>query len=226
MKKQYLILHKTQEDCVRSVIKTKHGRVIYLELGKIADEFIVKECYYLDRIRGGKYFAAPQKLTTHKFPQNEILTIIATQLDRIYYGIELVDDLYEMSTDEFIKHKLNELKRGYKFLILVGEGETINGLPSKLTTRLANRIHRKIYLNINYYKDGLGVIESCYYYDRQYKTRTKVMPQMLTTVFVKYNRESILEMVNRELDCDFTDMIIADDTLNIKTNLTAICGNI
>lgn len=211
---------------LRAVIKTKHGRVIYLELGKNAENFIVRRCFYLDRVRGGEYYTSPQKLITKEFNHYDILNIVAEYLDRQYYDIRYTDSLSELSEDEFIKYKLNELKRGYKFLVLVGEGENINGLPSTLTTRLANRIHRKIYLKIKYYKDGLGVIEDCRYYDRQYKAKTKVIPQMLTTVFIAYNRKAIIDTVNRELDCDFTDIIIADNNIDVENNTFALCGNI
>lgn len=226
MKRQMLVLYQKDSDKFRTVIKTKHGRVMYLELGKNADNFIVRECYYLDRIRSGKYYAAPQKLVTREFKQSDIINVIATELDRQYYGIEYTCDLYDLSTDDFIKHKLNEFKRGYKFLVFVGDGEIIDGLPSTLTTRLANRIHRKIYLKIKYYKDGLGVIEDCHYYDRPYNARTKVIPQMLTTVFVEYNRKTIIDTINRELDCDFTDIIIADNGIDVESNTFALCGNI
>lgn len=131
----------------------------------------------------------------------------------------------ELSTDEFIKYKLNGLKRGYKFLIFVGEGELIDGLPSMLTTRLANRIHRKIHMKITHYKNNLGVVEA-YYYDRCYKARSKVIPQMLSTVFVEYSRSAIIEFVNRELNCAFTDLIITDNSIDIENNTFALCGNI
>lgn len=225
MQKQQLLLHKTIGDNFRCIIKTKHARMIYLELSANNENFIVKECYYIDRIGSGKYCAAPQKLITREFNKNKILNIIATQLDRLYYGIEYSDNMSELSTDEFIKYKLNELKRGYKFLIFVGEGELIDGLPSTLTTRLANRIHRKIYMKITYYKNNLGVVEA-YYYDRCYKARSRVTPQMLSTVFVEYSRSAIIEFVNRELNCAFTDLIITDNSIDIKNNTFALCGNI
>ncbi|MBR7132797.1 MAG: hypothetical protein IKD04_04640 [Clostridia bacterium] len=200
--------------------------MIYLELGTEANtKFTVRRCIYLDRVRGGKYYATPQKLVTKHFNQSDILDVVATELDRQYYGIEFSDEFSELSTKEFIEYKLNELKKGYKFLIFVGEGKIINELPSTLTTRLANRIHRKIYLRISYYKDNLGAVEA-YYYDRSYKAKTKVIPQMLTTVFVEYNRKTIIDTVNRELDCDFTDIIIADKSIDVENNTFALCGNV
>ena len=226
MQKQNLVLHNTKNNCVRTIIKTKHARLIYLKLRKAADKFTVENCFYIDRIRCGEYYAVPQKLITLEFSQSIAMDVIARELDRQYYGIDIVDDLFELSTEEFIKSKLNQLNKGYKFLIFVGKGVLINGLPSALTTRLANKIHRKIYLKISYYKNGLGVIEDCHYYDRKYKTKSKVIPQMLTTIFVNYDRKTIIDVVNRELDCDFTDIIIADENIDVEKTTTAICGNV
>ena len=226
MKKQKLVLYNEANNSVRTIIKTNHGRLIFLELSISADKFNVKNCVYIDRIRSGTYYATPQKLVTKIFDQAELLDVVATELDRKYYGVEYSNEYIELSTGEFIEQKLMNLKRNYKFLIFIGEGEHINGLPSILTTRLANRLHRKIYLKIKYYKDGVGIIEDCYYFDRKYKARKKVVPQMLTSIFVEYNRTRILDIVNRELDCDFTDVIIADSSIDIEENAIAICGNI
>ena len=49
---------------------------------------------------------------------------------------------------------------------------------------------------------------------------------MLTTVFIAYNRKAIIDTVNRELDCDFTDIIIADNNIDVENNTFALCGNI
>ena len=226
MKKQRLVLHgRLYTDNYRTVIKTKHGRILYLELSKNADNFTVNECHYLDRVRNGKYYATPQKLTSSVFKENEILSVVAEQLDREYFGVDFSWKLTCLKKEDFIKHHLKAMQRKYNFLILVGDGESVDGLPSTLTTRLANRIHRKIYLKIKYYQNGLGVIENCHYYDRHYKAKNKVIPQMLTTVFVKYNRESIIDPINRELNCDFTDVIITD-CIDVENNTFALCGNI
>lgn len=223
MHRQNLILYSTESKNLRTVIKTKHGRIIYWELTRSDGQFLVKECYYLDRVRSGKYYATPQKQKTKVFNENEVLEVVSTQLDRTYYGFEVVNSFSELTTEEFISVKLNEFKRGYKFLIFVGNGSSINGLPQTLTTRLANRIHRKIYLRISYYKNNLGAVEA-YYYDRCYKARSRVIPQMLTTVFVEYKHSAIIEFINRELNCDFTDIIIADNGIDVENNKAALCG--
>lgn len=225
MHQQKLQLYQS-EDGFRTVFKTKHGRLIYLQL-QITDQTItIKKCLYLDRFRKGDYYAVPQKLTTLEFAENELLSVVATQLDRIYCGFEIIHSLSELSMDEYIQYQLFEMRRGYKFLLFVGSGEKVNGLPVKLQTRLANRLHRKIYLEIKHHHDQIGVISNCYYYDRQYKSRDKVTPQMLTTVFIKYNREAIMDMVNRELDCDFTDLIIIENTIHFEQNHFPLCGNV
>lgn len=225
MHQQNLQLYQSK-DGFRTVFKTKHGRLIYLQLHIIDQTVTVEKCLYLDRFRKGSYYAVPQKLTTMQCRENELLSVVATQLDRIYFGIEIIDLLSELSMDDFIQYKLHEMRCGYKFLLFVGSGEAVNGLPVKLQTRLANRLHRRIYLEINYHHDAVGVVSDCHYYDRTYRQRTRVIPQMLTTVFVPFERNSILQMVNRELDCDFTDLVVIDNTIDFEGNSYALCGNI
>ena len=208
------------------MFKTKHGRLIYLQLHIIDQTVTVEKCLYLDRFRKGSYYAVPQKLTTMQCRENELLSVVATQLDRVYSGVERIDSLSELSMENFIQCKLHEMRGGYKFLLFVGSGEAVNGLPVKLQTRLANRLHRRIYLEVNHHHDAVGVVSDCHYYDRTYRQRTRVIPQMLTTVFVPFERNSILQMVNRELDCDFTDLVVIDNTIDFEGNSYALCGNI
>ena len=135
------------------MFKTKHGRLIYLQLHIINQTVTIDKCLYLDRFRKGSYYAIPQKLTTMQCREDELLSVVATQLDHVFSGIEIIDSLSELSMDDFIQYKLHEMRGGYKFLLFVGSGETVNGLPMKLQTRLANRLHRRIYLEINYHHD-------------------------------------------------------------------------
>ena len=225
MHQQNLQLYQS-EDGFRTVFKTKHGRLIYLQLHIIDQTVTVEKCLYLDRFRKGSYYAVPQKLTTMQCRENELLSVVATQLDRVFSGIERFDSLRKLSMENFIQCKLHEMRGGYKFLLFVGSGEAVNGLPIKLQTRLANRLHRRIYLEINHHHDAVGVVSDCHYYDRTYRQRTKVIPQMLTTVFVPFDSDAILQMVNRELDCDFTDLVVIDNTIDFEGNSYALCGNI
>ncbi len=223
MKKQQLILHKTDSGHYRSVIKTKHGRLIYLEISEDNNSLSVINCYYLDRMRGGEYYASPQKLITRDFSHNEMLDVIASELDRRYFGVEITDKFANLTKDEFIN--LQTMQRKYNFLIFVGEGELIDGIPSILKTRFKNRIHRGIFLEMQYI-NGKGVITDCHYYDRNYKERSKVIPETLSTVFLKYNRQAILNIINNELNTSFTHIIfVTDGSLDID-NKVALCGNI
>ena len=186
----------------------------------------IKHCYYLDRVKGGEYYTVPKKLITLNFRYDEICNIISTELDKKYYGIEITDKFTDLTKDEFIAIQLKQTQGNYKFLILIGEGTTFNGIPSILKTRFKNRIHRSIYLEMHYNGKGKGVIADCYYYDRKYKARSKVIPETLTTVFFNYDRLAILNTVNRELNTAFTHIIfVTDGSLDID-NEVAICGNI
>lgn len=159
------------------------------------------------------------------FRYDEICNVISTELDKKYYGVEITDKFADLSRYEFIVIQLKKLQRKYNFLIFIGEGEPVNGIPSIIKTRLKNRIHRSIYIEMQY-RDGKGVITDCHYYDRKYKERSKVVPETLTTVFFEYNRQAILNIINNELNVAFTDIIfVTDGSLNIE-NKVALCGNI
>lgn len=185
----------------------------------------IKHCYYLDRVKGGEYYTVPQKLITLNFRYDEICNIISTELDKKYYGIEITDKFTDLTKDEFIATYLKLMQRKYNFLIFIGEGELINGIPSIIRTRLKNRIHRSIYIEMQY-QNSKGVITDCHYYDRKYKERSKVIPETLTTVFFKYNRQAILNIINNELNAAFSHIIfVTDGSLDID-NKVALCGNI
>ncbi len=133
----------------------------------------------------------------------------------------------ELTAEEFIAVKLKDMQNGYKFLIFVGSGAVVNGMPEEITTRLKNRIHRSIYLKLCRYKGELGIVSDCFYCDRNYKSREKVMPAALTSILVEYNRDAVINMVNYELNCDFTDIIfVTDNSIDIENNTAALCGNI
>lgn len=224
-KKQQLILHKTENGNYRSVIKTKHARIIFFEIKLDNNKVTVINCYYLDRLRGREYYASPQKLKTLNFSYNKICSVIASELDKKYYGVEITDKFADLNKDEFISIQLKNMQRKYNFLIFIGEGEPVSGIPSIIRTRFKNRIHRSIYIEMQY-KNRKGVITDCHYYDRKYKERSKVIPETLSTVFFEYNRQTILNIINNELNVAFTDIIfVTDGSLDID-NKVALCGNI
>ncbi len=226
MHKQHLILYTASDEKLRTVIKNQHGRLIYLELRQHGDIYDITDCYYVDRIRSGEYYSTPKKLTTRSCTFEELILIMAAELDRKYYGIDIRCQYQSLSAGEFISIMLDNYRRGYKFLIFVGEGDTINGIPCVLKTIFKNRIHRSIYLEIRYNKAGTGIISDCHYCDRKYISERIVVPETLSSVFLKYQREDILSIVNSQLNIDFTNIIfVTDGTLDITKNIP-LCGNI
>ena len=71
------------------------------------------------------------------------MEVIASQLDKTFYGVEYVqNDTAGLPLEEYLQRKAGEANRKYRFLILVGEGECVDGLPIRLRTRLKNKLHR------------------------------------------------------------------------------------
>lgn len=220
-------------DAYRTIFKNQHGRKIYLSLVINGTQCTITDCFYTDR--GGRSEAnhskaRPLKLTTTEFPINELLNVIETQLDKKFYGVELVQNsTYDMTLDEYLNYRESLTRTKYHFLIMEGSGDTVNGLPSKLRTRLKNKLHRSIYLVLSYYKDGSGVVKQCFYYDRSYlRSDIKVTPPSLISCFFPYTREGILNLVNNEICCNFTHIIITDGTegIDLDSGTTPICGSI
>lgn len=224
--KKLILYTALSENIYRAIIKTKHGRLIYLEIKIIKNQCNIVNCYYIDRIRNKVYYAQPQKLITLNFDYDNLLNIIETELDSKYCEIEINDLYKELSTEEFIQDKLQSFRRKYNFLIMIGEGETVNDIPSILKTRFKNRIHRSIYIELHYRGNGKGVIADCRYYDRIYKSKQLVIPETLTSIIFEYNRNRIIQLINNELNADFTDVIfITDNSVDIN-NTMPLCGNI
>ena len=129
-----------------------------------------------------------------------------------------------LSLDEYLDFKVGGSNRKYRFLIMVGEGERCNGLPALLRTRLKTKLHRSVYVELAYYKDGKGVVNQCYYYDREYRRQgVKITPPTLISCFFPYTQEGILNLLNHEICCDFTHIIVTDG-IDIDSNITPLCG--
>jgi len=136
------------------------------------------------------------------------------------------DDNADLPLDEYLQAKANQADKKYHFLIMVGNGDEYNGLPVLLRTRLKNKLHRSIYVELEYYKDGNGVIKQCHYYDRSYKREDiKVTPPQFLTCFFPYTKKDILNLFNHELCCNFTHIIVTDG-LDLDSNKTPLCGAI
>ena len=223
-----------RENAYRTIFKNQHGRTIYLSLEINGTQCTITDCFYTDR-GGGRSEAnhskaRPLKLTTTELPIYELLNVIEVQLDKKFYGVELVQNsTYNMTLNEYLNYHESLTRTKYHFLIMEGSGDTVNGLPSKLKTRLKNKLHRSIYLELEYYKDGSGVVKQCFYYDRSYlRSDLEVTPPSLISCFFPYTREGILNLVNNEICCNFTHIIVTDGTegIDLDSNTTPICGSI
>ena len=235
MKKSILTLESfTRSDhtnTYRTIIKTHHGRVMFLSIEVNGDDCTITDCFYTDRNQGragtARYSSKPLKLQTLQFPIDRLLSVIEVELDKKFYGMEFVeDDNADLPLDEYLQAKTNQTDRKYRFLVLVGDGDECNSLPVRLKTRLKNKLHRSIYVELEYYKDGNGVVKQCHYYDRCYKREDiKVTPPQFLTCFFPYTKKDILNLFNHELCCNFTHIIVTDG-IDLDSNKTPICGAI
>ena len=215
----------------RTVFKTQHGRVLFLLVQVSGSDCTILDCFYIDRNQGKKglerYSAKPLKLQTFQCKTDNLLSVIEAELDKKFYGMKLLQsDQAEYSTDEYIQFKIAGIHKKYNFLIMAGDGENYNGLPVHLRTRLKNKIHRSIYVELQYYKNGNGVVQQCYYYDRRYRRQGRqVTPPQLISCFFPYSHQGILNLINHEICCDFTHMIVTD-CIDLDSNTTPLCGAI
>lgn len=230
MQKSILELETTSDaSSSRTIFKTRHGRTLFLSLAVNGPVYTITDCFYTDRNQGregaARYKARPQKLRTLQFPAENLLAVIEAELDKKFYGVEFVETgQTPLSLDEYLDFKAGGSNRKYRFLIMVGEGERCNGLPALLRTRLKTKLHRSVYVELAYYKDGKGVVRQCCYYDRQYqRPGVKITPPTLISCFFPYTREGILNLLNHEICCDFTHIIVTDG-IDIDSNITPLCG--
>ena len=231
MQKSILKLEATVDNPItfRTTIKTRHGRTLFFSLEVNGSACTIINCFYTDRNQGregaARYRARPKKLRTLQFPFKDLLTVIETELDKKFYGVEFVETgQTNLSLDEYLDFKAGCSNRKYRFLVMVGDGDSYNGLPTLLRTRLKTKLHRSVYVELAYYKDGKGVVNQCCYYDREYRRQDiKITPPMLISCFFPYTREGILSLLNHEICCDFTHMLVTEG-LDLDSNTTPLCG--
>lgn len=213
----------------RTTFTTKHGRKLYLSLKISNGKCTIIECFYTDRNqnRTGKerHRSKPLMLRTFEFSLDKLLNVIETELDKKFYSIEFLgDNTGDLSADDYIAAKSTESFSKYRFLVLVGDGEDYNGLPARLHTRLKNQLHRSIYVDLAYYKNGQGVVNQCCYYDRRYKRQDiKITPPQLISCFFPYTNDGIINLINHEICCNFTHIIVTSG-IDIDSNTTPLCG--
>ena len=218
MKKSVLKFDKVSGNTYNTIFQNNHGRKIYLRICLQDDLVLICDCFYIDRpIRNGEK-AIPRKWVTVKCRDDSLVDVVSGELDKYFYGIEFSEQETNISTEEYINLYF-QMQKKYKFLIFVES----NGI---LKTRLKNRVHRTIYLEIN--QNGhRGLIQNCHYCDRRYKRNNQLItPFVLKTIYFDFNKEKVLEIVNNELNCDFTDVIITKDTFGFETRNIPICGSI
>lgn len=215
----------------RTIFKTQHGRVLFLSLEIQDTDCNITDCFYIDRNQGktgaNRYSSKPLKLKTFQFQADILLSVIETELDKKFYGMEFIQSNHaDLSLDQYLQLKSKTVPQKYHFLIMGGDGDIYNGLPIRLRTRLKNKLHRAIFVELAYYKNGNGIVKQCHYYDRKYKRRNvKVTPPQLTSCFFPYNHEGILNLLNHEICCDFTHMIIVDG-IDLDSNTIPLCGSL
>lgn len=227
MQKSMLTIEQCGENTYRTVFKNKHGRSIFLQVGLNGSTCRITNCFYTDRNQGkegeARFGAKPKLLKTFEFNFEDLLPLIERDLDKHFFGAELVrNSTAELSLTKYLQQKLAPKK--YRFLILVGDGKIVNGLPVRLRTRLKTKLHRSAYIELRYYKDGKGVVSQCYYYDRNYRRDDrKVTPPQLISCFFNYTKQDILNLINNEICCDFTHILITSD-LDVDSDTKELCG--
>lgn len=104
--------------------------------------------------------------------------------------------------------------------------EQLHRLPMRLRTRLKTKLHRSVYVEPAYYGDGEGVVSQCFYYDQEYRRQgVKVTPPMLISCFFPYTTEGILDLLNHEICCDLTHMLVTEG-LDLDASTAPLCGAI
>jgi len=219
------------ENIFRAIFKTRHSRMVFLSLKVIGTDCIITDCFYADRsqlcIGSERYNIKPLKLKTYNFSLDKILTVIEAELDKKFYDMEFIqNEDSRLTLDEYLHKKTDLANKNYRFLIMVGDRKGDNTLPLHLRTRLKNKFHRSVYLELAYYKDGQGVVKHCCYYDRKYKRRgISITPPKLVSCFFPYSCKGILNLVNNEICCDFTHILVADG-IDAESSTTPLCGAI
>ena len=94
----------------RTIIKTQHGRVMFLSLEVNSDDCTITDCFYIDRNQGrvgtARYSSKPLKLQTFQFPIDNLLSVIEAELDKKFYGLEFIqNDNADLPLDEYLQVK-------------------------------------------------------------------------------------------------------------------------
>lgn len=234
MKMQEVILEQSVidgEETFRTIIKNSHGRKIYFAVIILPTGYIkIADCWYIDRNIGKtgvqRKNSVPHMLkTTLVADECELLEVIQNELDRKFSGVKFVSRkaTLRLSENEYVANYL--LSDKPHFLIFIKD--KVTETTYELETVLKNKTHRTIYTKLLVTKDVCAVIE-CHYTDRLYKNNTrKVMPHTVYSAKFNFTKADILKFFNAELVCDFTDILLAENTFFRIENISKpICGSI
>ncbi len=208
MQKSVLELHNAGENVYQAFIKNNHGRKLYLRLSAHNENCEILDCFYIDRAKR----CEPKLLKTRSFRLDELLTVIAKELDKKFSEYQFLNTPV-LTTEDFIEQVLHTEK--YNILILLKEEST-------LKTIFKNRFHRSVYLEIELNNEK-ALIKNCRYCDERGEG-TIITPYSITTIYFDYNFTNLLNIVNNELEGGFTDILITENH-TIKLD-RAICGSI
>lgn len=217
MKKSILKFEKISDGVYHSIIKNSHGRRIYLKIKRLENVITICDCFYIDRSIKNDKKSVPKRWVTKECAEADLSTVLANEMDKRFYDIRFDESINPLSVAEYIENAL-KYKGKYKFLILISKDGVFK-------TRLKNRVHRNIYLEIER-MGAIGLVRKCNYCDRKYKNNRDVTPAGLNTIYFEYSSDEVLEIVNDELNCDFTDVIITSDTFDFEKRNIPVCGAI
>jgi hypothetical protein len=196
------------EDKFHTILRTRHGRRIYLalELNEEGDAYIVRECEYVDRTR----FVTPHKLVTREISEELLPQVLRTELDccvgKCFIGEESYHFCDPITKEQLLRHARWE-ERPYILLFL--------RMGNSLYTCFKNRHRRAISLHVKLECDGddkRAVILDCLYCDARSKRAGRMRtPHGLVTISFDYSLDTLLEIVNREFEGGFSGIMTADD---------------
>lgn len=207
MKRSELTLFRTDCGGYHAVIKTNHGRKLYLAVTAKEDHYCIRECFYIDR----SHLCVPQKLITNQMEKERFLEMIRLELDKDFGSVCVRD---EVIPKEVLISKYLSMEKKH-ILLMLQDGHV-------LTTIFKNKFGREIYLEI-VLEGNRGLIRQCRYRDARAGEK-EITPHGLLTVYYEHSLSNFLRIVNDELEGGFSDIVISDTHTIVLDR--AICGRI
>ena len=122
---------------------------------------------------------------------------------------------------DVFKNELDKTFFGIEF------SDTENKLSTEEYIKLKTQVKTKYKFLILVNDNNTYKITDCHYSDRTYKQNNAyITPSGLTSITFDFSLYNILKIVNSELNCDFTDVIITQDSFGFNDSPLPICGSI